>query len=395
MSHRDYSIKELIQAQACTACSLCADVCPAVAASRDGRLSGVYRLDALNRINRARTGLLRRIFRNQAPTLEERKAFSDTVYRCTLCGRCQEVCPAGISLKDIWVSLRQDLVHSEAYPKKVDMIRENLEESRNVFAEDNDERALWVEDMPHAPEHGYIKERAEVVYFTGCVSAYFPMAQGIPIALAEILEAAGIDFTLLGGDEWCCGFPLLGAGLRDRAREYIEHNLEAVRRKGASRVVFACPSCYQMWREYYPREFSISHVTEFLKDLLAGGRLPLGELAMTVTYHDPCDLGRAARVFEAPRQIIRSIPGVELVELSANRENCSCCGGGGNLEMIDADLSRDIAGKKVDEVLKTGAEAVVTACQQCVRTINTYVRRNKIPLKVLDIVQLVRMAMRE
>jgi heterodisulfide reductase subunit D len=395
LSHRDYSIKELIQAQACTACSLCADVCPAVAASRDGRLSGVYRLDALNRINRARTGLLRRIFRNQAPTLEERKAFSDTVYRCTLCGRCQEVCPAGISLKDIWVSLRQDLVHSEAYPKKVDMIRENLEESRNVFAEDNDERALWVEDMPHAPEHGYIKERAEVVYFTGCVSAYFPMAQGIPIALAEILEAAGIDFTLLGGDEWCCGFPLLGAGLRDRAREYIEHNLEAVRRKGASRVVFACPSCYQMWREYYPREFSISHVTEFLKDLLAGGRLPLGELAMTVTYHDPCDLGRAARVFEAPRQIIRSIPGVELVELSANRENCSCCGGGGNLEMIDADLSRDIAGKKVDEVLKTGAEAVVTACQQCVRTINTYVRRNKIPLKVLDIVQLVRMAMRE
>jgi len=395
LSHRDYSIKELIQAQACTACSLCADVCPAVAASRDGRLSGVYRLDALNRINRARTGLLRRIFRNQAPTLEERKAFSDTVYRCTLCGRCQEVCPAGISLKDIWVSLRQDLVHSEAYPKKVDMIRENLEESRNVFAEDNDERALWVEDMPHAPEHGYIKERAEVVYFTGCVSAYFPMAQGIPIALAEILEAAGIDFTLLGGDEWCCGFPLLGAGLRDRAREYIEHNLEAVRRKGASRVVFACPSCYQMWREYYPREFSISHVTEFLKDLLAGGRLPLGELAMTVTYHDPCDLGRAARVFEAPRQIIRSVPGVELVELSANRENCSCCGGGGNLEMIDADLSRDIAGKKVDEVLKTGAEAVVTACQQCVRTINTYVRRNKIPLKVLDIVQLVRMAMRE
>jgi heterodisulfide reductase subunit D len=394
MSHRDYSIKELIQAQACTSCCLCADVCPAMTATRDGHLSGVYRLDQLNRINRARTGLLRRIFRNRAPSFDQLKAFSDTVYRCTLCGRCQEVCPSGISLKDIWVSLRQDMVHSEAYPKKVDMIRENLEETRNVFAEDNEERALWVEDMPDAPEHGYIKERAEVVYFTGCVSAYFPMAQNIPIALAEILEAGEVDFTLLGGDEWCCGFPLLGAGLRERAREYIDHNLEAVRRKGASRVVFACPSCYQMWLEHYPREFPISHVTEFLKELLATGRVPLGRLSLTVTYHDPCDLGRAARVFEAPREIIRSIPGVELVELAANRENCPCCGGGGNLEMIDTDLSVDIAKQKVEEVLETGADAVVTACQQCVRTMNTYVRRKKMPLRVLDIVQLVRMAMK-
>ncbi len=395
MSQKDYSIKELIQAQACTACCLCADVCPAVAASRDAHLSGVYRLDRLNRINRARTGLLRRIFRNHAPSVEELEAFSDTVYRCTLCGRCQEVCPSGISLKDIWVSLRQDLVHSEAYPKKVDMIRENLEESHNVFAEDNDERALWVEDMPDAPEHGYIKERAEVVYFTGCVSAYFPMAQTIPIALAEILEAAEVDFTLLGGDEWCCGFPLLGAGLRERAGEYIEHNLDAVRRKGANRVVFACPSCYQMWREHYPPAFPISHVTEFLNELITKGRVPLGELDMTVTYHDPCDLGRAARVFDAPRQIIGGIPGVKLVELPANREHCTCCGGGGNLEMIDTGLSGEIAKAKVEEVLETGAEAVVTACQQCVRTMNTYVRRNKIPLKVLDIVQLVRTAMKE
>jgi heterodisulfide reductase subunit D len=374
---------------------LCVEVCPAVDASKDAHLSGVYRLDELNKINRARTGLLKRIFRNRAPTQEQLKEFSDKVYRCTLCGRCQEVCPAGISLKDIWVSLRQDLVHSEAYPKKVDLIRENLEESHNVFAEDNDERALWVEDMPDAPEHGYIKERAEIVYFTGCVSAYFPMAQNIPIALAEILEAAEVDFTLLGGDEWCCGFPLLGAGLRERAREHIEHNIEAVRQKGANRLVFACPSCYQMWREHYPRGFSLSHVTELLRELLATGAVPLDELALTVTYHDPCDLGRGARVFEVPREILRFIPGVKLVELPANREDCSCCGGGGNLEMIDEDLSKDIARQKVEEVLSTGAEAVVTACQQCVRTMNTYVRRNKIPLKVLDIVQLVRMAMRE
>jgi heterodisulfide reductase subunit D len=114
---------------------------------------------------------------------------------------------------------------------------------------------------------------------------------------------------------------------------------------------------------------------------------------MKVTYHDPCDLGRGAREFDAPRDVIRAIPGIEFVELPRNREECQCCGGGGNLEMIDAGLSADIARSKIEEVLSTGADAVVTACQQCVRTMYSYVRRNKIQLEVLDITQLVRRAL--
>ncbi|UCF94938.1 MAG: (Fe-S)-binding protein, partial [Desulfobacterales bacterium] len=325
---------------------------------------------------------------------EQLKQFSETVYRCTLCGRCQEVCPSGILLRDLWVSLRQDLVHSHAYPPKVDMIGQNLAESHNVFAEDNEERADWVEDLREPPEHGHIKDQAPVVYFTGCVSAYFPMAQKIPIALAEILETAAVDFTLLGEQEWCCGFPLLGAGLREQVRDLIEHNIAAVRSKGAQTVVFACPSCYQMWREHYTQSFEIFHVTQYLNELITSGHLELKELRLTVTYHDPCDLGRGSREFEAPRRIIRSLPGVELVELAHNRANCFCCGGGGNLEMVDAQLSADIARAKIEEVLASGAEAVVTACQQCVRTMASYVRRNKIALEVLDIVQLIQRALK-
>ncbi|MBC2744746.1 MAG: (Fe-S)-binding protein, partial [Desulfosarcina sp.] len=311
------------------------------------------------------------------------------VFRCTLCGRCQQVCPSGILLKDLWLSLRQDLVHCHAYPQKVDMIGENLAKSHNVFNEDNEERAEWVEDMPAAPDHGYIKDQAEVVYFTGCVAAYFPMVQTIPMALVEIFDAARVDFTLLGEDEWCCGFPMLGAGLRDRVNDLMDHNLQAVRAKGAKKVLFSCPSCYQMWREHYPREFEIYHVTRFLDELITSGQLALNDLSLTVTYHDPCDLGRGSGEYEAPRQVIRSIPGVKLVELAHNRENCLCCGGGGNLEMIDTGLSADIARAKIDEVLQTGAKAVVTACQQCVRTMTTYARRNKIPIEVMDITQLI------
>jgi heterodisulfide reductase subunit D len=323
---------------------------------------------------------------------EQQKHFSDTVFRCTLCGNCQEACPVGIHLRDLWLSLRQDLVHSKVYPKRIDMIRDNLEESRNVFDEDNEERADWVEDMRDAPDHGYLKDKAEVVYFTGCVASYFPLAQKIPIALAEILEASGVDFTLLGEEEWCCGFPLLGAGLKDLFDEFTTHNLAAVQAKGAEKLIFACPSCYQTWKEYYPRGVDVAHGTQFLLQLVKENRVPFKALPMTVTYHDPCDLGRGARVFEEPRELIRSIPGIRLKELPHNREACNCCGGGGNLEMVDAELSKKIAGNKIEEIIGTGAQAVVTSCQQCVRTMTAFVRRNKIPIEVLDIVQLVRKA---
>jgi heterodisulfide reductase subunit D len=395
MANKDYSIRQLIEMEACTNCRICADICPAVSASLDGELSAVYRIKGLREFLMSRTGFFRNLFKNKGPSEEQLKHFSDTVFRCTLCGNCQEVCPVGIHLRDVWLSLRQDMVHSRFYPKKINMIRENLKESRNVFAEDNEERADWVEDMRDVPEHGYIKDQAEIVYFTGCVAAYFPLAQKIPMSLAEILDVGEIDFTLLGEEEWCCGFPMLGAGLKDMFREFMDHNLEAIREKGAKRVVFACPSCYQMWREYYPREFEIVHATQFLLELVKGKRLPFQELPMTVTYHDPCDLGRGAKVYEEPRELIRSIPGVTLIELPQNRENCQCCGGGGNLEMIDAGLATEIAKRKIEDALGTGAQAIVTSCQQCVRTMVTYVRRNKVPLEVLDITQLVQRALKQ
>jgi heterodisulfide reductase subunit D len=394
MANKDYSIRQLVEMEACTNCQICADVCPAVSASLDGELSAIYRIKGLREILMGRTGFFRNFFGKKGFSEDQLKHFSDTVFRCTLCGNCQEVCPVGIRLRDVWLSLRQDMVHSKFYPKKIDMIRENLKESRNVFAEDNEERADWVEDMRDVPEHGYIKDQAEIVYFTGCVAAYFPLAQNIPMALAEILDLGEVDFTLLGEEEWCCGFPMLGAGLKDMFKEFMDHNLKAVREKGAKRVVFACPSCYQMWREYYPTEFEIVHATQFLLELVKENRLPLQELPVTVTYHDPCDLGRGAKVYEEPREVIRSIPGVKLVELTQNRENCQCCGGGGNLEMIDANLATEIAKRKIEDALGTGAQAIITSCQQCVRTMATYVRRNKVPIEVLDITQLVQRALK-
>ncbi len=223
------------------------------------------------------------------------------------------------------------------------------------------------------------------------------MAQQIPVAIATIFQEAGVDFAILGPDEWCCGFPLLGAGLHDHAQAFTNHNIEAISAMGARRVVFSCPSCYQMWREHYhcQGKVDIFHSTAFLLRLVRENRLRFRELPLKVTYHDPCDLGRGAREFGDVRHLIRAIPGVEFVELERNRENCRCCGGGGNLEMIDGELSSRITELKVKEILATGAQAVVTSCQQCVRTITTWVRRNDVSLQVLDITRLVSKALKE
>jgi len=393
MSGSNYTRRQRFEMDACTGCRLCADVCPAALAAADGRLTAIYRMHGLTRKLKAGRGL-RGFFGPQLPDAAELKRFSETVFRCTLCGHCGEICPIGIRLRELWHSARQDLVDECAYPGRIDTIRKNLARSRNVFGEDNAERAEWVEDMRRPPKHRYLKARAEVAYVTGCVAAFFPLAQKIPIALAEIFDAAGVDFTILGEEEWCCGFPLLGAGLMGMFAEFREQNLRAVAARGARTVVFACPSCYQMWREHYGCDLELISAPEYLLRLLRADRIPLQAVDLTVTYHDPCDLGRGARVFAEPREAIRRIPGVKLVEMAHHGEHCRCCGGGGNLEMVDPELAARIARDKVDEVLATGARAVVTSCQQCVRTMTTTVKRNKIALEVLDIVQLVRKALR-
>jgi len=393
MPPSNYIIRQLLEMDACTNCRLCADVCPAACAAMNGELSAVYRMKGLKRNLKSKVGVFSKLLGRRPPSAEELKHYADTVFRCTLCSNCEEVCPLGIRLKELWLSLREDLVQEKAYPSKIDMIRSNLAQSRNVFGEDNTERGEWVDDMRKPPADRYVRPRAEVVYITGCVSAYFPLAQKIPIALAEIMDAGRVDFTLIGEEEWCCGFPLLGAGLMEMFEEFRVQNLKAVKDKGAKTVVFACPSCYQMWREHYRTDLELISAPEFLLRLVRQGKIPLTDLPLTVTYHDPCDLGRGARVFEEPREVIRAIPGVTLVELPHSRENCMCCGGGGNLEMVDADLAARIAKAKIDEVLSTGAQAVITSCQQCVRTMTSHVKRNKIQIEVLDIVQLVRKAL--
>ncbi|MCP4666068.1 MAG: (Fe-S)-binding protein, partial [Deltaproteobacteria bacterium] len=168
------------------------------------------------------------------------------------------------------------------------------------------------------------------------------------------------------------------------------HNLQKVAEVGAKTIVFTCPSCYHTWRHFYKTDAKLMHATQLIHELVKDGKVRFQrEINVTAAYHDPCDLGRNTGVYEEPREVLKAIPGLRFVELPMNRKFSLCCGGGGNVEMTDPELSARVARVKLDMIKDVGAEMVVTGCQQCVRTMTTRARREKIDLEVKDLTGLV------
>jgi heterodisulfide reductase subunit D len=382
------SVRNLIALDSCVKCGSCVDVCPVYAQTQqlETTMGGFF--SNLKSSIRKAYGLPAMFF-GSTNAQDVIKEYADTPYLCTLCGRCTMVCPALIDTKELRIATRGFMVEKGNCPPIMNQLAETLKRVHNILGEPNEDRPMWAQALGEVPKDMFQKEKAQVVYFVGCVASYFPMTKRIPQSLVQIFEKTGIDFTILGGEEWCCGFPLIAAGMKKDAEALIRHNLEKVKEKGAERVVFACPSCYHTWMEQCHTDIEIFHSTQFIKKLIDEGKISFKEKKTKVTYHDPCDLGRASGVYEAPREILRAIPGVELVEMKGNREECKCCGGGGNLEMVRPDLSAALAQAKIEEIKATGAEMVVTACQQCVRTIFSNARKKKIPITVMDISEFV------
>jgi heterodisulfide reductase subunit D len=313
--------------------------------------------------------------------------------KCLLCGACSVTCPSGVDLRKVFLSMRQEIAFQQGVHPMMEQAVRSLSENKNISSEDNRERGEWCDDLTDVPAHLLEKDNAQVAYFVGCVASFFPMVQRIPRNVIQILVSSDVDVAVLSGEEWCCGYPLLGAGSPERMNELREHNLKRMHRLGVKQVVFSCPSCLKTWEEHYDTDLELFHSSQFIEQLMRQGALKLKKLDRTVTYHDPCDLGRGMGVFETPREILRAIPGLSLVELEKNRSQSVCCGGGGNLEMADPKLSGTVARRKLEQIQGTGARTVVTSCQQCVRTIQGRARRERLDLEVMDITDIVRLAM--
>jgi heterodisulfide reductase subunit D len=365
-----------IESTICSTCGYCRTVCPTYAEV------GWESCSPRGRIQLARMML---------DGLELPPAQVERLYQCTMCGHCTEVCSTRIDLRHVWLEARHQIVNRQGGLPAVAGLGERVAASGNVYGSPAAERMAWVEDVEEPPADLWVRQQAEVVYFPGCSSALTPRNRRIARSFTTLLAAGGVDFALLGEHEVCCGFPLAAAGLPDQAEALAVQNIERVRATGAETVVFTCPACRLQWQEAYADRLPgvrLLHATEFLVELLSAGKLPLKETRKVVTYHDPCDLGRSGGVYEAPRQVLAAIPGVQFVEAELNRERTLCCGGGGDLEMIDPGLVSQVAARSVKNLAETGARAIVTACPQCVRTLARSAKENGSPVQVIDIVEL-------
>jgi Fe-S oxidoreductase len=395
-----FTRKQLLDVYACVVCGRCQEVCPAT-------FTDDKPLNPRLIIRDIKTNLLENgplLLKKKEPKLaligdgQEGSVSEDALWACTICGACMEVCPMFVEHVPKIIDMRRYLVKNGLAPENLTKLITTIGETHNMGGKPNEQRANWVSRLK-LPYDLREKKTAEVVYFVGCVSSFFPMTQPTARAFAQLMEAAGLDFGIVSGDEWCCGFPLMVAGETEGAVSLIKHNVERMKDAGAKTVVMTCPGCYRVWKGEYEeltgerQSFEVLHATEMLARLIEEGRLSPKGFEEKVTYHDPCDLGRNSGIFDEPRYIMGKIPGLHLVELEENREHCTCCGSGGDLLASNQELSLSIARNKVEKIKATGAQTVVTACPSCIRAIHMAKTQEKVRLNVMDITELLWKAM--
>ena len=358
----------------CNRCGNCQYYCPCF---------NVSRLETY--VARGRLQLIR----NKADGDELSDVFIKRMNQCLLCGNCSQNCPAGVNTEEIIEEARELCITRQGPQPAMETTAKNISGAGNITGDSRENRLLWFQNM----EEGSVKidSKAEYLYFAGCVSTLYPSSYSIPQTFASLLNKAHLDWSIMGESENCCSYPLIIGGMREAAKKTVEENVRAVTELGVKNVVTTCPSCYHTWKELYPQivpnmpDIKIFHGVQLLAKLVREGAFNFRETNCTLTYHDPCDLGRKSGIYDEPREILKSIPGVKFTEMKFNRENAFCCGGGGNLEMNDPVLGGKVAQLRITQALDKKAEIIVTACQQCKRTLAGGARQLRARIKVMDL----------
>jgi len=325
--------------------------------------------------------------------LEKKIGLSDRlaerIYSCLLCGNCSKHCPNEVNITKVVRAVRGELVRGGyGPPDNIKDIESNIEKHRNIFGEGKGKRT----DLASGLE---LPKKGDTLYFAGCYATYrYPETAQ---ATVGILKKAGMDVSYLGEDEWCCGIVELQDGKSSSALELIDHNLSKIKESGANQVVTSCAGCFHVLKSGYKEvlgegslDFEVLHISQVIDSLIKKGEVELSKpIDMTVTYHDACKLGRYEGVFDEPRNSLKSISALNLVEMKRNRENAWCCGGGTIVYANDFNLSIDIANERIEEAKKAGVESIVTACPLCMTVLKQSVKRTGAKMDIYDLSVLV------
>jgi Fe-S oxidoreductase/FAD/FMN-containing dehydrogenase len=331
--------------------------------------------------------------------------MTDTFLLCTTCEKCDIVCQLDLPIEPTWGLLRGSLVKDRGFGTfpPFEIMASALKGQQNIWGGLQSQRDAWATDEIRSS----IKQQAKIGYFAGCTASF--VEQDIAQSTARLLEAAGVEFTTLGKDEMCCGIPMLVAGKWDLFEAALRHNTEAMRAKGVEEVVTSCPACWLVWNTYYPQwaeklglayEFKARHYSEVLSEKLQSGEVAFTHApeslagpiaargAAKVTFHDSCHIGRAGGVYEPPRDLIRAVPQVQLVEMAHAKEDALCCGSVLTRIGEPHPTSETLGGKRIAEAEASGADALLALCPCCQFQLRVSASEKGSELPVIDLARL-------
>ena len=389
----DFNWPRLLDSYSCIMCNRCQDVCPA---TNTGKALSPAAILINERYE------LNKILPEFSAGQESPRPLLDfalneeAAWACTTCNACVEICPVGNEQMLHIIDVRRERVLTAAeFPKGLQNTFNHMERAGNPWGMPVDERLTWAKDLSFPVPTLEQKTDPEILYWVGCAVAFDPRAQKIARSMAAILNSAGVDWAVLGKAEKCTGDTARRTGNEYLFAQMAEENIVALNEIKAKTIVTTCPHCFHTIANEYPQfggNFVVKHHTEFIDELIRAGRLKLESVGDgSVTYHDPCYLGRHNGIFDQPRTLIQRT-GAQLTEPRRNRSNSFCCGAGGGQFWKEEEKGNErVSTNRYRELKQTGAKTVATGCPFCMRMITeeTAKEEPETAMQVMDVAELV------
>ncbi len=389
--------KQMLDGYACTECGRCTAACPAASTGKSLSPRKII-VDIRRRVDEKiplmangieeKEGITDKTLVNDFITPEE-------LWACTSCNACVYECPVSIEHLDSMIEMRRNLVLMESsFPQELNTVFKNLETNFSPWAFNHQDRAAWAEGMD-------IKTmaedpNAEVLFWVGCAGSYDSRYQKVTKAFSNIMKEAGVNFRILGTEEKCNGDTARRLGNEYLAQMMMQENIETLNGYNVKKIVTGCPHCYNSLKNEYPQfggNFEVQHHTEMIEELLEQNKIKLKDESVKskTTFHDSCYLGRYNDIYDSPRNPLKKVKGLELVEMDRNKDKGFCCGAGGGRMFLEETEGTRINVKRTEEALNTGADTIASACPFCMTMMNdgvkSFEKQEKVSVK--DVAEIV------